>query len=61
MILQAEADAEEHAQNDAVDELDIPIKDAFTAWLTLYNSKVPAQYQVAPAELKQQDKDDLGL
>ena len=50
-------DAEELAEANAtrataIDNLDITIKDAFVAWLQVYNSKVPAQYQVTPAELK---------
>lgn len=61
VILQQEEDAEYQRQRDSVGALEITIKDAFTAWLQLYNSKVPAQYQVTPLELKNQVKGDLGL
>lgn len=41
--------------------LNISIKDAFQAWLTVYNSKVPAQYRVTGQELINQYKTDHGL
>lgn len=41
--------------------LDVTIKDAFTAWLKVYNSKVPPQYRVTGAELIQQLKTDQGI
>lgn len=41
------------------DDLTITIKDAFTAFIKVYNSKVPVQYQITKAELVQQLKDDL--
>lgn len=45
----------------SVNNLDITIKDAFLAFLTVYNSKVPANYRITPTELKNQLKTDLGL
>ena len=57
----AELIAQSIQESTNVDNLDITIKDAFTAWLQLYNSKVPAQYQITGAELKQQVKTNKGL
>lgn len=60
-ILQAEADAQKNAQIAIVDKFDITAKDAFTAWIKIYNSKVPLQYRVTRQEIKDQIKKDLGL
>ena len=52
VILQAEIDAAEASQCVSINDLSITMKDAFVAWLQIFNSKVPVQYRVTPAELK---------
>ena len=59
-------DAEELAEANqaiatSIDNLDISIKDAFIAWLQVYNAKVPVAYQVTPAELKAKVLENAGL
>ena len=61
-IVDAEIIPDENAKNEAnADNLNVTIKQAFIAWLDVYNSKVPSQYKVTGAELKQQLKDNIGL
>ena len=55
-ILQAETDARQLAQDNADNELRVTLKEAFTAWLQLYNSKVPVQYKVTKDEMVTQIK-----
>lgn len=51
IILTAEALAQSVAEAEAKNNLQVTIKQAFTAWLTVYNSKVPLQYQVTANEI----------
>jgi len=44
------------AQSAADDDLQVSVKEAFTAWVQVYNSKVPAQYRVTKVELVEQIK-----
>lgn len=60
-IVQANADAVIVSKTQSTNNLDVSIKEAFIAWLKVYNSKVPAQYRVTGAELIQQLKTDRGL
>lgn len=55
------AAADEAAQCVSINDLDIMLKEAFVAWLQLYNSKVPAQYQVTNAEMKTQVRANRGI
>ncbi len=55
-ILQAEEDARQVAQDNADNELQVTLKEVFVAWLQIYNSKVPAQYQVTKNALIQKIK-----
>lgn len=57
-ILQAEADAQAQAETTAVNNLDVTLREAFIAWLQLYNAKVPAQYQITAQEMIQQIRDN---
>lgn len=58
---QAQADAENIGQCVSIDDLDVTIKEAFVAWLQVFNSKVPVQYQVTPVELKNQVISNRGI
>lgn len=60
VILQAESDAQEQSQIASINELEITQKEAWVAWLKLYNAKVPLQYRVTPLELKNQVLKDKG-
>jgi hypothetical protein len=60
-ILAAEAQANTQAQTEQVNNIEVTLKEAFTAWLKVYNSKVPAQYRVTAQELINQLKADKGL
>jgi len=60
-ILQSESDAQKASETATVNSFDITAKDAFIAWIKVYNSKVPAQYQVSKSEMIQQIKADKGL
>lgn len=44
-----------------IDALDVSLKDVFVAFIKVYNSKVPAQYQITKQEIIDQLKSDLGL
>lgn len=56
---QAIADKQAQEEQTRVENLDITIKDAFQAWLQVYNSKVPAQNRVTGQELIDQLKTNL--
>lgn len=61
-ILSAEAAAAEATQCVSLSDLDITIKQAFiNIFLPVYNGKVPAQYQITPAELKAQGEIFFGI
>ena len=57
-ILKSQEDAELLAKETSDNNLDVTLKEAFIAWLAVYNSKVPSQYQVSSAELIQKIKDN---
>lgn len=57
-FLKAQGDAQKTTN---INNLDITIKDAFVAWLQVYNSKVPAQFRVTPTELKNKVLENEGL
>ena len=58
VILAAEAQAVIDAQNSTDDALSVTQLEVWTAWVQLYNSKVPAQYQVTKSEIIQKIKDN---
>ena len=60
-ILLAEETARKLGEATQVDAFNITAKDAFTAFIKVYNSKVPANQKITKAELIQQIKDDKGL
>ena len=60
-ILQAEIDSAAAQQCVSLDSLDITLKQAFVAWLQVYNSKVPSSRQVSNAELKAQVLTNAGV
>ena len=57
-ILQAEVDARQLAQDNADNELQVTLKEAFIAWLQIYNSKVPIQYRITKNEIIQNIKNN---
>lgn len=57
-ILAAEVAAAQASQNAADDELQVTLKEAFVAWLELYNAKVPIQYRVTKSEMVQKVRDN---
>ncbi len=57
-ILQAEAAIRQLAQDNADNELQVTLKEAFVAWLQIYNSKVPLQYRVTKNEIIQNIKNN---
>lgn len=60
-ILDAEALAQVNAQKQSIDNFDITAKDVMTAYVKVYNSKVPVAYRVTKQEIIDQIKLDLGL
>lgn len=60
-IIAAEEQAAEDAANVEVDKLRVDMKDALTALVKVYNSKVPAQYQMTKQEIIDQIKQDRGI
>ena len=58
---QQEAQVIHNAMIAQVDGLDVTVKDVFTAFIKVYNSKVPAQYRITKQELIDQLRLDLNL
>jgi len=60
-ILDVEASAIEARQCVSINALNISTKEAFVAWLQVYNSKVPTSAQVSKTELKAQIISNKGI
>jgi len=58
---QAKTIAKKAADTTAVNNLSVSVKDVFTSFIKVYNSKMPVQYRITAKELKDQIKLDKGL